>query len=137
MGRITGIYDDTFPCASGAAIVPNVVVVYDNSNRGNVKLPAAANAAEIVGVAKESQSAANNVAVQILGRAQIKSDGSAVIHCGDWVVVADSSGRVKTQAIAAGSATAYNIVGMAVSECAAVANNLVDVILRPHVSVAA
>jgi hypothetical protein len=120
---------DTFPCATTAAIVARRVVVADGTTRGNVKLPAATPEKTAVGVTVENQTADGQVAVQIAGVAIVESDGSAVINPGDNVIAVGTTGRIKSQAIAAGSANVYDIVGRCISkaQAPATAGALVDV----------
>jgi len=69
-----------------------------------------------IGVTLENQSNGNNVAVQEDGIALLESDGSAVMNPGDYVIMVITTGRVKSQAIAAGSATVYQIIGRVESD---------------------
>ena len=114
MSRQIQLNLDSFPCALTAAIVARRVVVFDGLIAGNVKLPTGANDKGLAGVTTEKQSGAGNVAVQTDGNAIVESDGSAVINPGDYVIYVTATGRVKTQAVAAGSANVYQIIGQCV-----------------------
>jgi hypothetical protein len=150
MGRVV-IQSQTFNCspttyapASGTQIPAFYAVVQDASIRGQVKQPASTPEATFVGLTMEQSDKTGNVAVQLLGVAQAISDGSAVINPGDYLVVSGSatqslSGRVKSQAIAAGDANVYNIIGRCVnrSQVAATAGLIVEVELNPQLVTAA
>lgn len=140
MSRAWNTFSDTYPCAAAAAIVAKRVVVMDATTKGNVKLPAATPEKTAVGVTLEKQSAGNNVEVQLTGVAVVESDGTAVINPGDMVVCGGGAdGRVKAQALAAGSANVYNPIGMCIGrkQVPATAGALVEVRLQPYVVLAA
>lgn len=110
------IASKTFPCAAASGIVARRVVTFDGTTRGNVKAPGATTE-KIAGITLEKASGANNVAVQIDGIALVESDGSAVINPGDYLTfITGTPGQVKAQAIAAGSANVYQIVGECVDD---------------------
>jgi hypothetical protein len=135
MSKAISLLQDTFPCASAAALVARRVVVFDGAAKGNAKFPAATPEAAI-GVTMEKQSAANNISVQIAGVAIVESDGSAVINPGDFLVCDGAAdGRVKSQALADGT-TKYFILGMCVdaAQIPATAGALVSVRLNPFVT---
>lgn len=130
----------TFPAAASSGIVARRVVVMDGTNKGDVKLPAATPEKTVVGVTIEKISAANNVDVQMFGVAMVESDGTAVINPGDYVICGGGAdGRVKTQAIAAGSVNLYDVIGMCVDDgqIPATAGAYVSVLLGKRPVVAA
>ena len=101
MSRGISLLQDTFPAAFGAGIIAHRVVVMDETNHGNVKLPAATPELTVVGAAAETLSASGEaLAVQLAGVATFQSDGSAVSNPGDYVVTSGVAGQVKTQTIA-------------------------------------
>jgi hypothetical protein len=138
MAKRIKLLSATFPCAANAAIVAKRGLTMDASTRGNVKLPASTPEKTFVGVAVANQSP-SGVEVQTHGIAEIESDGSAVVNPGDYLILVGTTGRCKAQAIAAGSAATYNIIGMCVNDAqvAATAGLIVQVQLGPFIATGA
>lgn len=120
-------------CNDAAQTSQNLCVVASGTNAGNVMAPGAAGATKFVGVTQEptGNDSSNPQAVMVAGIAQVRSDGSAVIAAGDYLTIADTTGRVKTQAPGFGGATVTELVGMALSSAAATADLLVDMLIQP------
>lgn len=129
----------TKSCDPTVIIPPRRVAVYDATTRGLVKLPAGTPEKTACGITRESSAKSGCVAVQIAGVGIVESDGSAVINPGDKVIAVATTGRVKAQAIAAGSAAVYNVVGTCNNDAQvpATAGALVSIILDPSLIVAA
>ena len=129
----------TKSCVATVVIPARRVVVYDTTTRGLVKLPAGTPEKTVCGVTRESSAKSGCVAVAVAGIAIVESDGSAVINPGDALIAVGTSGKVKTQAIAAGSAAVYNIVGICNNDAQVPATDgaLVSVELNPALTVAA
>jgi hypothetical protein len=127
MGRFD-LWSDSYNCAlatynptNGTQIPTRRGIVQDATTKGQVKLPAATAELTFVGITIDQSTKAGNVRAQKLGMAEIESDGSAVINPGDWLVLVGNAsialaGRCKAQAIAAGSANVYNIIGRCVNK---------------------
>ena len=92
------ILNKTFSAAAASGIVARRVVVWDPSNSGLSKLPAATPERRVCGITTEDVDAAGNVGVALAGIALAESDGTAVINPGDNLVIVGTTGRVKSQA---------------------------------------
>lgn len=123
------ILDVTFP-AVDTGIVAGAVVVMGTD--GRVVLPSATAVTKIVGVANEAvaNTSVSGVSVRIAGIAECISDGSAVINEGDYLVIADNTGKVKT-ATMANTGALNGVVGLALTPCASTSGLKVDVLLQP------
>jgi hypothetical protein len=121
----------TKPCAASSGIKYKSALIFDTSTHGNVKMPAGVGVG-FAGFALEDASAANQVAVQLVGVAKGMSDGSAAINPGDALIIADTTGRLKSKSIANGT-TIYQVVGYCVdnAQIAATANLDVSVWIAP------
>lgn len=120
--------------ADSAIASANVCVVMSAANPGNITLPAAL-AAKFVGIAAEPTpggSVTNQIAVQLSGIAQVQSDGSAAISAGDYLVIGNASGQVKSVTPTSGTSV-REIIGIAISSAGANAGALVDVLIQPMV----
>ena len=126
------------------AAVPraNLCLVMSGTNAGNVAAPGGAQALKFIGVSQEptdstfNSAKGNSLDVQLLGIAQIETDGSAGITAGDTVQIANTTGQIKTVVPATGTTLRQN-VGIAMNTVAATAGLLVDVFLVPHYYVGA
>lgn len=138
MSRQIDLGSDTYPF-TGTAPAAKRVVVFDGTTHGNVMLPSASPEAKACGVTKEKGSAGGNVAVQLAGIAIVESDGSAVINPGDWITYVGTTGRVKAQALSAGSSAVYPIIGKCVDQkqIPATAGEIVSVLLQPFLATGA
>lgn len=117
---------------TGVSLIPAHRVVVAGTNPGEAALPAAANAAAILGATTQAQPVAGaSVAVRKAGVALIEAAGA--IGLGAPVNVAGTSGRVK--AIDESADTKVNCVGFA-ETTAAEAGDLVEVFLAPHERIA-
>ncbi|MNY46286.1 hypothetical protein D3C86_1814530 [compost metagenome] len=130
-----GLYiglDLAYKVNNAGGVAENVVVVQD-TNPYEAKLPGAANAGKIVGVTIEKTTeTGRSGAVRMGGLVPIKA--ASAITAGDLVNVADTQGRVKTVSETAGATdTLVNVVGKAVTTVAN-ANELVMVYLTPGVT---
>lgn len=93
-----------------------------------VKRPAAANASKFIGVADHD--AANGEDVSVIDKGIVYMRASAaVIAVGDYVNVADTTGRVKTAGEAANTA---NVLGIARSATTGTIDQYVKVLLQPQ-----
>lgn len=107
----------------------NVVVVQD-TNAYEAKLPGAANAGKILGVTIESTSATGRGCnVRMGGIAYVKV--ASAVAVGDLVNIADTAGRIKKVSEAAG--TVVYVLGQALT-AASNANEMVEVLLTPGVT---
>ena len=124
----------TFPAAASSGIVARRAVVYDGTNKGDVKLPASTAELTFAGITLENISPANNVAVQIAGTALVESDGSAVMNPGDDVIIVGTTGRVKSKSLAAGSANLYQVIGTVADDAQipATAGAYVTILIAPY-----
>lgn len=121
------------------AAVPraNLCLVWSGTNAGNVAAPGAAGATKFAGVSQHPTPSVQDSAkphtldLMLAGIAQIESDGSATIAAGDYLIIANATGQVKTQAPAFAGAANMEIVGKALNSVAATAGLLVDVLLSP------
>ncbi len=120
--------------ADSAIAAANVCVVMSAVNPGNITLPAAL-AGKFVGIAAEptpTGSSTLQIAVQLSGIAQVQSDGTAAINAGDYLVIGNASGQVKS-AVPTGGTNVREIIGIALSSAGAAAGALVDVLIQPMV----
>lgn len=103
-------------------------VVVQGTNAGECALPGAANAGAILGVTTHAQSLQNqNVSVRKAGIARVEAAGA--IPVGSAVNISGTSGKVKAQSEASG--TAVNCLGFA--ETAATADgDIVEVFICLH-----
>jgi len=133
MSRQTPVLIKSFPVDASNTNF-NVCQVMSGSNAGNVALPSAANATKFVGVAVEPTDSNGYAAVQVSGIVQVKSDGSAVSNPGDYLVIADNTGAVKSVAPADGSII-RQVVGINVgsAQVAATAGLLIDMLIQPMI----
>lgn len=94
-------------------VIKHAVLVAGTSEN-QVKNPAAANADKVVGVA--GHAAADQVDVSVYDKGIVNLIAASAIAVGDYVNIADTTGRVKTISEAAGTA---NVVGIARSAAGA------------------
>ena len=116
-----------------------VCVVASGTNAGNVALPGGALAVKLVGVTQEpvaSSSVTNELSVMVTGIAQVQSDGSATITAGDYLVIANSSGQVKSATPASGT-NLRQVVGIALNSAANTAGLLIDMLIQPMIYIGA
>lgn len=106
------------------AITANAVVVEGTAD-GQVKLPGAADAGSIVGVALHAAAAGEQIQVA-MPPSTVECVASAAIARGAYVSIAATSGTIKTAAPSAGANT--NLVGIA-RQAAGAANDLISVSL--------
>lgn len=110
--RVIDILSDNICLGIGSTVPAFSVIAYDRTNRGNGIVMPTTPTNFIAGVSKALPDANGYVAIGKLGQFKCLSDGTAVINPGDYVVCSTTTaGRVVTQAIAAGDANLYNIVG--------------------------
>ncbi len=117
----------------------NVCVVASGTNAGNVALPGGALAVKFIGVTQEpvaASSTSNELAVMVAGIAQVQSDGSASVTAGDYLVIANSSGQVKSVTPASGT-NLRQVVGIALNSAVNTAGLLIDMLIQPAVYIGA
>ena len=121
------ILDKAYAIEDGAGVGAYKVVV-QGTQAGTAKMPAAANAAAILGVTVHSQSLQGaNVAVRKAGIARVIAAGA--IALGAPVNVAGAPGKVK--AITEGAGTKVNCLGFA-ETAAAADGDIIEVFIALH-----
>lgn len=112
------------------ALSYGAAVVASNANAGNVMLPGGANATKFVGFVQAASDANFVTPIMLQGIAQGITDGSAGITAGDYLVIADNSGRVKSVSPADGT-NIRQVVGIALETVAATAGLYVNILIQP------
>ena len=133
MAGATSVLDKTYKNEVAAGITKYSALVH-GTGAGGAQLPAAANAANLVGVAQEEVEAPSGgsavgrgVSVRKLGITRVIA--AQAISVGDFVNVADAQGRVKPLNEVAG--TLVHVLGMA-ETVATAAGDIVQVFLSIH-----
>lgn len=134
MAKQTPVLVKSFGADSGISSA-NVCVVMSGANPGNAALPGGALATKFLGVAQEAiapNAPVGQIGVIVEGIAQIQTDGSAPIVAGDYLVIANAGGQVKSISPASG-ATLRQIIGVALNSVTNSAGLLVDALIQPMV----
>lgn len=130
MAKGNPILDKTFT-SDVDLTAANVCVVASTSNAGQVKLPAAAAAKQFIGVTLEKSDTNKQVSVRVAGIVQVISDGSGTIAEGDYLTIADNTGKVKKVTVSFAGSGSAEIVGIALTRAAATSGLLVDMLIQP------
>ena len=133
MAYQTPVLTKSFPCDT--AIPANTVLVASVTNVGNLSLPAAAGAANIVGVSvfPSTGSITFYTGVTVEGIVQCRFLTGVAIGMGNAVKIADVFGRVTKATPGAPGTTLRGLIGIALQTRLAgdATDTLVDVLLTP------
>ena len=133
MAYQTPVLTKSFPCDT--AIPANTVLVASVANVGNLSLPAAAGATNIVGVSvfPSTGSITFYTGVTVEGIVQCRFLTGVAIPMGSSVKIADAFGRVTKAIPGAPGTTLRGLIGIAVQTRLAgdATDTLIDVLLTP------